>query len=125
MSVVIQWFLVQEDESAAAMVSDYEAVVAQPGGHYEVAAISLVDDCEHEYNPLGLLVWLPVEACFGSWDPDHWDLLTFPGATWADIVANPARYLDAIDDPSSKDPYLVPVGHPYVMPEPTDERDAD
>lgn len=95
------------------------------GGHYEVPAMSLVDDCEHEYNPLGLLVWLPVEACFGSWDPEHWDLLTFPGATWADIVADPARYLDAIDDPSSKDPYLVPVGHPYVMPEPTDERDAD
>ena len=30
------------------------------------------------YDPVGVLVWLPVEGCFGAWDGDHWDLITFP-----------------------------------------------
>lgn len=83
------------------------------GGHYLVLAESLIEDCEG-YEPLGLLVWLPREGCFGSWDGDHRNLVTFPGARWADIIADPDRYLGALWQ-SDDDPVLVPVGlHPYV-----------
>lgn len=84
-------------------------------GFYEVPAYSLIDDCEEEFNPLGLLVWLPVEGCFGTWDPEHWDLIAFPTATWADIVADPARFLDALGDPYAPEPYMAPINHhPFV-----------
>lgn len=63
-------------------------------GYYEVPAVSLTGECE-AYDPDFILLWLPNEQSFGTWDCDHWDLYVFPRKTWADIVADPATYLDA------------------------------
>lgn len=62
-------------------------------GYYEVPAVSLTNECE-SYEPEFILLWLPNEQLFGSWDCDHWDLFVFRDTTWADIIADPARYLD-------------------------------
>ncbi len=67
---------------------------AEDEGYYEVPAVSLLSECE-AYDPDFILLWLPNEQSFGTWDCDHWDLRIFPGKTWADIVADPATYLDA------------------------------
>ena len=39
-------------------------------GYYLVDGVSLVGECEH-YDPCGILMWLPVERCFGAWDQEH------------------------------------------------------
>lgn len=63
-------------------------------GAYEVPAVSLSAECDG-FDPEFILLWLPEEGLFGSWDSDHYDLYVFPNATWNDIVANPIPYLDA------------------------------
>ena len=63
-------------------------------GYYEVPAVSLTGTCE-DYDPEFILLWLPEERAFGTWDCDHWDLYVFRDTTWPDIVAAPARYLNA------------------------------
>lgn len=69
-------------------------------GYYAVPALSLTGECE-AYDPEFILLWLPVKKSFGTWDCDHWVLSKFPNATWRDIVADPARYLNTQWDASS------------------------
>ncbi len=63
-------------------------------GYYAIPAVSLTGECK-AYDPEFILLWLPHEKLFGTWDCDHWVLKVFRQATWADIVANPAAYLNA------------------------------
>lgn len=67
---------------------------ADEDGYYAIPAVSLTGECEN-YDPDFILLWLPREQLFGTWDCDHWVLKVFRGATWSDIVANPAAYLNA------------------------------
>lgn len=65
-------------------------------GCYLVPGVSLVAKCE-DYDPLGLLLWLPEEGCYGTWDSSHALVQAFPPAvTWTDIAADPVRYLNAL-----------------------------
>lgn len=63
-------------------------------GHYSIPAVSLTGECG-DYIPNFILLWLPNEKLFGTWDNDHAELTVFPGAKWKDIEDNPAPYLDA------------------------------
>ena len=63
-------------------------------GYYSIPAVSLIDSCEG-YDPEGILVWLPDQRCYGTWDNDHWDVLIFPDLTWTDIVADPVPFINA------------------------------
>lgn len=63
------------------------------GGYYSIPAVSLTGECV-AFDPEFILLWLPNERLFGTWDCDHWKLLVFPKVKWADIVAKPAPYLD-------------------------------
>lgn len=63
-------------------------------GYYTVPAVSLIEDCEG-YEPDFILLWLPNENLFGTWDCDHLDLKIFLKATWNDIVKNPLPYINA------------------------------
>lgn len=77
-------------------------------GYYIVPAVDLVATCE-AYGPEGILIWLPTYKVFGQWDCDHCDVVVFPQITWAEIVANPARYLGAQWDANQADyEYLQP-----------------
>lgn len=62
-------------------------------GYYEVPAVSLTGECE-AYDAEFILLWLPNEQVYGTWDCDHWDLFVFPGASWAQIVESPAKFID-------------------------------
>jgi hypothetical protein len=63
-------------------------------GYYAVPAVSLTGECK-SYDPEFILLWLPRERLFGTWDCDHWFLKVFIDAVWRDIVLNPAVYLNA------------------------------
>jgi hypothetical protein len=63
-------------------------------GYYAVPAVSLTGECAN-YDPEFILLWLPGERLFGTWDNDHWVLKVFLGASWADIVTLPAAYINA------------------------------
>jgi hypothetical protein len=77
-------------------------------GYYSVPAVSLTEDCEG-YDPDFILLWLPNENLFGTWDCDHWDLKIFPEATWNDIVKSPLPYINAQWEGDSKIvEYFVP-----------------
>ena len=63
-------------------------------GYYSVPAVSLTNKCD-SYDPEFILLWMPHEECFGTWDCDHWDLFVFDNTSWLDIVENPAKYIEA------------------------------
>jgi hypothetical protein len=64
-------------------------------GYYHVPAVSLVSRCSN-YRPAGLLVWLPDQAVYATWDDDHHVLWIFPEAGWSQIEANPIPYLNSL-----------------------------
>jgi hypothetical protein len=74
---------------------------AREGGYYAIPAVSLTGECK-SYSPEFILLWLPRERVFGTWDCDHWVLKVFRGASWSDIVASPASYLNAQWDYTDK-----------------------
>jgi hypothetical protein len=66
----------------------------QSANAYRVQAVSLTHECEG-YDPEFILLWMPNEQLYGSWDADHSRLLVFPLTKWTDIVQNPIPYLNS------------------------------
>ena len=86
-------------------------------GHYPIPSVNLVADAEG-YDPEYILLWLPEEGLYGTWDCDHAELRVFPEVTWTDIVADPLPYISAQWEgmgvpfiPYPKYPYHP--GHPF------------
>jgi hypothetical protein len=80
---------------------------------YLVLGVNLVARCSRSYEPVGLLIWLPVERRYGIWDSSHCGIQTFgPEVTWERIAADPAPHLNAgwtgIDPNAQKMTALVP-----------------
>ena len=63
-------------------------------GYYAVPAVSLTGACK-AYDPEFILLWLPREQQFGTWDSDHWVLTVFGQTTWTNIVDDPFDYINA------------------------------
>jgi hypothetical protein len=63
-------------------------------GYYAIPAVSLTATCD-AYDSDYILLWLPEEKKFGTWDCDHWILTVFENATWQDIEKSPAVYIGA------------------------------
>ena len=61
--------------------------------YYEIPAINLTDQCER-YDPEYILLYLPNEKLYGTWDSDHWTLYVFPNTNWTDITENPAEFIN-------------------------------
>lgn len=86
---------------------------AGENGYYAIPAVNLVAEAE-EYEPEYILLWLPEEGQYGTWDSDHAELLIFPGATWSDIAADPLPYVAAQWDGPEPGALFVPYPkHPY------------
>ena len=87
-------------------VSSYDTDVADEDpnkgedGWYRVPMVSLVADCEN-YAPDYLLVWLPDEQLFGTYDVEHRHLRVFPGAAWSDLRSDPVKYINSQWDRSA------------------------
>ena len=80
-------------------------------GHYAVPAVNLVRGNPQPGLdfPAWLLLWLPAERRYGSYDLDHGDLYVFPpDASWSQIAADPLPFLQASDGLADG---AVPVEH--------------
>ncbi len=61
-----------------------------------VPAVDLLASCEGGYEPTGVLLWLPAEQQYGTWDNSHGELMVFePHVTWREIAARPIPFLNA------------------------------
>ena len=85
-------------------------------GYYTVPAFSLTKKCTG-YEPEFLLLWLPTENLYGTWDCDHGHLVVFPDATWSDIVRDPIPFINAQWDANENGAYyFVPwPEYPYTL----------
>lgn len=64
-------------------------------GCYLVAGASLLASCD-AYDPAGLLLWLPLDGCYGTWDGEHGTLRVFaPEVSWSVIARDLSRYINA------------------------------
>lgn len=85
---------------------------------YLVLGVDLVASCNDNYEPAGLLLWLPIERRYAAWDSSHCTIDVFAEeVTWERIAADPVPHLEAscggdgIDPPFKR---LVPwLSHPY------------
>lgn len=67
----------------------------EDNGYYLVTGVNLVAECE-DYDPCGLLMWLPIERRYATWDHSHWYIGVFgPDQTWAEIIKAPAQHINA------------------------------
>jgi hypothetical protein len=69
-------------------------------GHYAVPAVNLVrgDPKRGGSFPAWLLLWLPNERRYGSYDLDHGDLMVYaPDVSWSQIAADPVPFVRASD----------------------------
>ncbi len=63
-------------------------------GSYQIDVYDLVKESE-DYDVEGLFCWIVELQRFGSVDPEHGDVITFPNLTWTELTKNPMPYLDA------------------------------
>ncbi|WP_044203399.1 hypothetical protein [Flammeovirga sp. OC4] len=88
--------------------------------YYEIPAVSLTGENEY-YDPEFILLWLPNEQKYGTWDSDHWDLFIFDNCEWNDIKKSPDQYINYQWEPNDLkimefDPslkYKLKQGMPY------------
>jgi hypothetical protein len=86
---------------------------------YLVLGVNLVANCTGDYDPVGLLLWLPVEKRYGVWDSSYCRIQIFgPEVTWERIAAAPSPHINAgwtgIDPDAPPMEDLVPwPAHPY------------
>jgi hypothetical protein len=63
---------------------------------YLVLGVNLVESCTNDYDPVGILLWLPIEKRYGVWDVSHCTIIMFGDEiTWENIVATPSDYINA------------------------------
>ncbi|MBW4621304.1 MAG: hypothetical protein KME17_18335 [Cyanosarcina radialis HA8281-LM2] len=88
---------------------------------YLVLGVNLVESCTNDYDPAGILIWLPIEKRYGVWDASHCTIIMFGiDITWKNIIATPSDYINA-GWFSTEDPELLEVfellpwlnNHPY------------
>jgi hypothetical protein len=77
-------------------VQEIELIVSaeQGGAACMMYGLDLLKSCE-EYDPRGMLVYIPLLRKYGSYDGDKQSLVTYRGMSWSDFLANPTRYINA------------------------------
>jgi hypothetical protein len=56
--------------------------------------LDLLKWCQ-EYDPHGMLVYIPSLRKYGSYDGDKKSLITYRGMSWSEFLADPVRYINA------------------------------
>ncbi len=80
--------------------TEFESANPQRGetGFYYPLVVPLT---KGDFVTYAVLLWLPREQRFGSYDDEHRLIVTFPDASWAAIVADPLLYLNAHWEPET------------------------
>jgi hypothetical protein len=78
---------------------EYKDLNTKRQGKYILPVLDLVEDVGTDFNSMGILVWIPDIKLFGTWDSDHYELTVFKDKTWADILAAPEIYFNAMWQP--------------------------
>lgn len=66
-----------------------------PEIQYHIPAINLIKkDAEDNYESDGLLVWVPIIKCFGSFDIDHFIGHLFKDTGWNEIESNLGDFIN-------------------------------
>ena len=75
----------------------YEDDPHNPGvNSYLIEAVDLTAGCSGDYEPTGMLLWLPIERRFGVWDSSHCVVSAFgKEVTWTQIAGSPQRFINA------------------------------
>jgi hypothetical protein len=64
-------------------------------GCWLVRGVSLLATCE-AYDPVGLLLWLPLDERYGTWDGEHGTLRVFAAdVNWQQVASDFPRYINA------------------------------
>lgn len=79
-------------------------------GRYQVTCVDLVCEAE-EFDPIGLLGWLPEISAFGCVDVEHGTILSFGDTDFPAIVSNPLLYLESQWGPPAVGEYILPWEH--------------
>ena len=87
----IEWFPVYTDETPALREKDPHK---HDEGCYQLRLVNLVGEAQ-QYGPNGILAWFCDYQAFGTLNWENRVAMVFPNTTWSDIVADPAKYLDA------------------------------
>ncbi len=56
--------------------------------------LNLLKSCE-DYDPRGMLIYIPSLRKYGSYDGEKRSLVTYRGMSWSNFLDNPARYINA------------------------------
>lgn len=84
---------------------------------YLVLGVNLVESCDG-YDPVGILLWLPVESRYGVWDSSHCNINMFARSVmWSDIARDPVHYINAgwcYEDSADTEPLVPWPQHPYA-----------
>lgn len=59
-----------------------------------IRGLDLLKSCE-DYNPRGMLVYIPSLRKYGSYDAEKKSLITFRDMSWSAFRADPAKYINA------------------------------
>jgi hypothetical protein len=85
-------------------------------GCYLVKGVNLVASCD-DYEPQGLLLWLPLDERYGMWDAEHGTLRVFRRAVnWSQIAKDIPRHVNAnwsLDGSAPASDLLPWVRHSY------------
>jgi hypothetical protein len=85
-------------------------------GSYLVKGVNLVASCDG-YDPVGLLLWLPLDGRYGLWDGEHGTLRVFGAdVNWLEIVGDLPRHINAhwvLDDSAPVFDFGPWTRHPY------------
>jgi hypothetical protein len=77
-------------------------------GCYMVVGVNLVAACDG-YDPEGILMWLPWDRRYGTWDSSHLGIHVFSAeTTWTTIAAAPAKHINAQLGNWTREQTLVP-----------------
>ncbi len=80
--------------STQSSVVEKEDPCSGQGGCYLVDGVSLLASCQG-YDPEGMLLWLPRERRYATWDSSHLGIHVFPPeTTWLDIAADLPGYVN-------------------------------
>ena len=82
-------------------------------GSYLVPGVSLISVCDN-YDPVGLLLWLPLDRRYGTWDGEHGTLRVFPEEVdWSMIANDLPHYINSQWGLEGSAPLteFVPWGH--------------